>query len=124
MVALARHLRVGTAYGLALSQVRGNLPKVVQKGATATEVLPAARPLSRARMGQYRAWLEAYGTAYLEAAAWTLSIALLSFVAALIWGAVLFFLRLNGGAWVEKSVDAYVQVLRNTPVLLPIYLIF
>jgi len=75
-------------------------------------------------MGQYRAWLEAYGTAYLEAAAWTLSLAVLSFIAALIWGAVLFFLRLSGGTWVARSVDAYVQVLRNTPVLLPIYLIY
>jgi His/Glu/Gln/Arg/opine family amino acid ABC transporter permease subunit len=75
-------------------------------------------------MGQYRAWLEAYGAAYLEAAAWTLSIAVLSFLAALIWGAVLFFLRLNAGRWGERSVDAYVQILRNTPVLLPIYLIY
>ena len=75
-------------------------------------------------MGQYRAWLEAYGTAYLEAAAWTLSIAVIAFIAALIWGAALFFLRLNGGGWVAKGVDAYVQVLRNTPVLLPIYLIY
>jgi His/Glu/Gln/Arg/opine family amino acid ABC transporter permease subunit len=75
-------------------------------------------------MGQYRAWLEAYGAAYLEAAVWTLSIAVLSFLAALIWGAVLFFFRLNAGRWGERSVDAYVQVLRNTPVLLPIYLIY
>jgi His/Glu/Gln/Arg/opine family amino acid ABC transporter permease subunit len=75
-------------------------------------------------MGQYRAWLEAYGAAYLEAAAWTLAIAVLSFLAALIWGAVLFFLRLNAGRWGERSVDAYVQILRNTPVLLPIYLIY
>jgi His/Glu/Gln/Arg/opine family amino acid ABC transporter permease subunit len=75
-------------------------------------------------MGQYRAWLDAYATAYLEAAAWTLSIAVLSFIAALIWGAALFFLRLTGGAWAQRSVDAYVQVLRNTPVLLPIYLIY
>jgi His/Glu/Gln/Arg/opine family amino acid ABC transporter permease subunit len=75
-------------------------------------------------MGQYRAWLEAYGAAYLEAAAWTLAIAVLSFLAALIWGAALFFLRLNAGRWAERSVDAYVQVLRNTPVLLPIYLIY
>jgi len=75
-------------------------------------------------MGQYWAWLDAYGAAYLEAAAWTLAIAVLSFLAALIWGAVLFFLRLNAGRWAERGVDAYVQVLRNTPVLLPIYLIY
>src|SRR5262245_14096628 len=46
MVALARHLRVRTAHGLALSQVRGNLPKVVQKGPPAAEILPAVWPLT------------------------------------------------------------------------------
>jgi len=75
-------------------------------------------------MGQYRAWLEAYGAAFLDAAAWTLGVAIISFAAALLWGAILFFLRLNGGAWAERAVDAYVQLLRNTPVLLPIYLIY
>jgi len=75
-------------------------------------------------MGQYRAWLEAYGAAFLDAAAWTLGVAVASFLCALLWGAVLFFLRLNGGAWLARTVDAYVQLLRNTPVLLPIYLIY
>ena len=75
-------------------------------------------------MGQYRAWLEAYGAAFLDAAAWTLGVAVASFACALLWGAILFFLRLNGGTWGVRAVDAYVQLLRNTPVLLPIYLIY
>jgi His/Glu/Gln/Arg/opine family amino acid ABC transporter permease subunit len=75
-------------------------------------------------MGQYRAWIEAYGAAYLDAAAWTLAVAIASFVGALIWGAVLFFLRLRVGPWADRLVDGYVQLFRNTPVLLPIYLIY
>jgi polar amino acid transport system permease protein len=75
-------------------------------------------------MGQYRAWLEANGQAYLAAAAWTLAIAVLAFLCALLWGALLFFLRLSAGVWAERLVDVYVQLLRNTPVLLPIYLIY
>jgi len=75
-------------------------------------------------MGQYRAWLEANGQAYLAAAGWTLAIAILAFACALLWGALLFFLRLRAGVWVQRLVDIYVQLLRNTPVLLPIYLIY
>jgi His/Glu/Gln/Arg/opine family amino acid ABC transporter permease subunit len=75
-------------------------------------------------MGQYRSWIEAYGVAYLDAAVWTLVIAVVSFVGSLLWGALLFFLRLRGGKATDWVVDAYVQVLRNTPVLLPIYLIY
>ena len=75
-------------------------------------------------MGQYRAWLDAYAEAYLAAAGWTLVIAALAFLSALLWGALLFFLRLSAGVWVERLVDVYVQLLRNTPVLLPIYLIY
>jgi polar amino acid transport system permease protein len=75
-------------------------------------------------MGQYRAWIEAYGLSYLNAAAWTLSIALASFVCALVWGALLFFIRLRGGIVPDRIVGAYVQLFRNTPVLLPIYFIY
>jgi His/Glu/Gln/Arg/opine family amino acid ABC transporter permease subunit len=75
-------------------------------------------------MGQYRAWIEAYGLAYLGAAAWTLNIALASFVCALAWGGLLFFLRLRAGVASDRIVGAYVQLFRNTPVLLPIYLIY
>ena len=75
-------------------------------------------------MGQYRAWVEAYGVAFLEAAAWTLAVAVASFICALTWGALLFFARLRGGIWADRIVDGYVQLLRNIPVLLPIYLIY
>jgi His/Glu/Gln/Arg/opine family amino acid ABC transporter permease subunit len=75
-------------------------------------------------MGQYRAWIEAYGAAYLDAAAWTLAVAMASFAGALIWGAALFFMRLRGGLRADRVVDGYVQLFRNTPVLLPIYLIY
>jgi polar amino acid transport system permease protein len=75
-------------------------------------------------MGQYRAWIEAYGLSYLGAAAWTLNIALASFICALAWGGLLFFLRLRGSVASDRIVGAYVQLFRNTPVLLPIYLIY
>jgi His/Glu/Gln/Arg/opine family amino acid ABC transporter permease subunit len=75
-------------------------------------------------MGQYRAWIEAYGLAYFGAAAWTLSIAFASFLCTLAWGGLLFFLRLRGGVASDRIVGAYVQLFRNTPVLLPIYLIY
>ena len=75
-------------------------------------------------MGQYRAWIEAYGLSYLDAAASTLGIALASFVCALVWGALLFFIRLRGEAIPDRIVGAYVQLFRNTPVLLPIYFIY
>ena len=55
---------------------------------------------------------------------WTLAVAVASFVGALIWGALLFFVRLRGGLWADRMVDGYVQLFRNTPVLLPIYLIY
>lgn len=75
-------------------------------------------------MGQYRAWIEAYGAAYLDAAVWTLAIAAASYVGAMMLGALLFFVRLRGRSSADWTVDAYVQLFRNTPVLLPIYLIY
>jgi polar amino acid transport system permease protein len=41
-----------------------------------------------------------------------------------VWGSALFLVRLVGGRWGAPLVDAYVQALRNVPVLLPIYLIY
>lgn len=75
-------------------------------------------------MGQWWAWSQAYGPAYLAAAGWTLIIAAVASLGALVWGAVLFFLRHATGRWGGHLVEAYVQVLRNIPVLLPIYLIY
>src|SRR5690554_256204 len=73
-------------------------------------------------MGQWLAWAEAYGPNYLEAALWTLGVATTSAAGSLVWGAALFFLRMGGSG--AALVDAYVQLFRNTPVLLPIYLIY
>ena len=75
-------------------------------------------------MGQYWSWASAYGPSYLQAAGWTLAIAILSSLGAILWGAVLLFLRIAAGRWGARIVDAYVQLFRNTPVLLPIYLIY
>lgn len=75
-------------------------------------------------MGQYWAWAAAYGPAYLKAAGLTLAIAAVSALGAVIFGALLLFIRIGtgrAGAWL---VDAYVQLFRNTPVLLPIYLLY
>lgn len=75
-------------------------------------------------MGQWWTWAEAYGPSYLDAAGWTLAVAVASSLGAVFWGAVLFFVRLVSGRWGAGLVDAYVQLFRNTPVLLPIYLIY
>lgn len=76
-------------------------------------------------MGLYSGWISAYGFSYLQAAGWTLAIASVSALCAILWGAILLFMRIMtqpwGGSWL---VDAYVQLFRNTPVLLPIYLIY
>jgi len=75
-------------------------------------------------MGQYWAWAAAYGPGYLAAAGWTLAIAAASALGAIVWGALLLFMRIGTGRWGAWLVDAYVQLFRNTPVLLPIYLIY
>ncbi len=43
---------------------------------------------------------------------------------AVLWGTTLMLIRLTGGRWGALTVDAYVQLLRNIPILLPIYLIY
>src|ERR1700730_9715769 len=69
-------------------------------------------------------WLTTYGPTYLDALGWTLLAAVFASIGAIVWGCVLFLLRLAGGPWDVRAVDAYVQLLRNIPVLLPIYLIY
>jgi polar amino acid transport system permease protein len=75
-------------------------------------------------MGQWWAWAERFGPAFLPAAGWTLLVAVAASLGALLWGGALFFLRLTGGPWAGRIVSFYVQLLRNIPVLLPIYLIY
>jgi polar amino acid transport system permease protein len=69
-------------------------------------------------------WVAIYGPTYLTGLGWTAVTAVGAAVGALIWGCLLLLIRLSGGRWGARSVDAYVQLFRNTPVLLPIYLIY
>jgi His/Glu/Gln/Arg/opine family amino acid ABC transporter permease subunit len=69
-------------------------------------------------------WFAIHGPSYLDGLAQTALVALWASVGAIIWGTVLILVRLTGGRWARAGVDAYVQLLRNTPVLLPIYLIY
>ena len=69
-------------------------------------------------------WVTTYGSTYLDALGWTLLAGLLASAGSMFWGCVLFLIRLMGGRAVARGVGGYVQVFRNTPVLLPIYLIY
>jgi len=69
-------------------------------------------------------WVVVYGPNYLSGLAWTTIIALAASVGAIVWGGVLLLIRLSGGRWTNLAVDSYVQLFRNTPVLLSIYLIY
>jgi len=69
-------------------------------------------------------WVTIYGPTYLTGLGWTAVTAVGAAVGALIWGCLLLLIRLSAGRWGARSVDAYVQLFRNTPVLLPIYLIY
>lgn len=69
-------------------------------------------------------WLAIHGPSYLDGLAQTALIALWASLGAFIWGTVLMLIRLTGGRWQAAAVDTYVQLLRNIPVLLPIYLIY
>ena len=69
-------------------------------------------------------WVTIYGPTYLTGLGWTAVTAVGAAVGALMWGCVLLLIRLSAGRGGARSVDAYVQLFRNTPVLLPIYLIY
>jgi len=69
-------------------------------------------------------WVAIYGPTYLTGLGWTAVTAVGAACGALIWGCVLLLIRLSTGRWGAGGVDAYVQLFRNTPVLLPIYLIY
>lgn len=72
----------------------------------------------------YARWFAIYGPSYLNALGWTALTAVLASLGAIVWGCTLLLIRVTGGRWGERGVDAYVQAFRNTPVLLPIYLIY
>lgn len=69
-------------------------------------------------------WIAIHGPSYLSGLGQTALIALWASLGAVLWGTVLMLIRLTAGRWGVAAVDAYVQLLRNIPVLLPIYLIY
>ena len=69
-------------------------------------------------------WLAIYGPSYLAGLAWTAIIATAAAMCAIAWGGLLLLLRVSWGRTGARVVDAYVQLFRNTPVLLWIYLIY
>ena len=69
-------------------------------------------------------WFAIYGPTYLDGLAQTALVTVWASLGAVIWGTALMLIRLTGGRWGALSVDAYVQLLRNIPILLPIYLIY
>lgn len=69
-------------------------------------------------------WLAVHGPGYLSGLAQTALTAVWASLGAVTLGTALMLVRLTGGRWGGTLVDAYVQLLRNTPVLLPIYLIY
>jgi His/Glu/Gln/Arg/opine family amino acid ABC transporter permease subunit len=69
-------------------------------------------------------WFRFYGEGYLAGMGWTAFIGLWAGAGALLWGCLLLLARLNGGWPAAVAVDAYTQLARNTPVLLPIYLFY
>jgi His/Glu/Gln/Arg/opine family amino acid ABC transporter permease subunit len=73
---------------------------------------------------RFAQWVAIYGPTYLTGLAWTAMTAVAASGGAIVWGCILLLLRLSAGRWGERAVDGYVQLFRNTPVLLPIYLIY
>jgi polar amino acid transport system permease protein len=69
-------------------------------------------------------WAAIYGPTYLTGLGWTAFTALTAALGAIVWGCVLLLIRLSPARWAAALVDGYVQLFRNTPVLLPIYLIY
>ena len=69
-------------------------------------------------------WLQIHGTTYLGAFAWTTGTAVACSILAIMWGSALLLVRIGGGRWGDRLVDGYVQLFRNTPVLLWIYFIY
>jgi His/Glu/Gln/Arg/opine family amino acid ABC transporter permease subunit len=75
-------------------------------------------------MLKFWTWLQAYGPGYVASLGWTAAVALASSVGAILWGCGLLGIRLSAGRWGARLVDAYVQIFRNTPVLISIYLVY
>jgi polar amino acid transport system permease protein len=75
-------------------------------------------------MLKFWTWLRAYGPGYVQGLEWTAVVALVASAGAIAWGCALLAIRLGAGRWGARGVSAYVQLFRNTPVLVSIYLIY
>jgi His/Glu/Gln/Arg/opine family amino acid ABC transporter permease subunit len=69
-------------------------------------------------------WLANYGPSYLQGLAQTAMVSVWVSLGAIVWGGALLLIRLTSGWWGALAIDGYVQVLRNIPVLLVIYLFY
>ena len=69
-------------------------------------------------------WVATYGPTYVTGLGWTAVTSAGAACGAIVWGCALLLIRMSAGRWGARGVDAYVQLFRNTPVLLPIYLIY
>src|SRR4051812_16486000 len=69
-------------------------------------------------------WLVGHGPEFAQATAWTLGAATAAAIGSFLGGVLLFFLHWVSAPWGRRLVGAYVQLFRNTPVLLPIYLLY
>jgi len=75
-------------------------------------------------MMKFWTWVRTYGPGYVEGLEWTALVALAASAGAIVWGCALLGVRLGAGRWGARAVNAYVQLFRNTPVLVSIYLIY
>ena len=75
-------------------------------------------------MMKFWTWVRTYGPGYVEGLEWTALVALAASAGAIVWGGALLGVRLGAGRWGARAVNAYVQLFRNTPVLVSIYLIY
>ena len=69
-------------------------------------------------------WAGIYGPTYLAGLGWTAVIACWAALGAIAWGCALLLLRLSSPRWAARAVEGYVQLFRNTPVLVPICVIY
>ncbi|MBT0571305.1 amino acid ABC transporter permease [Curvibacter sp. CHRR-16] len=60
----------------------------------------------------------------LIAAQWTVYLSLLAFVGGAAVGLALLLARLRGAAWVQRGLDAYIQLFQGTPLLMQLFLAY
>ncbi len=65
-----------------------------------------------------------YLPAFADGFLMTAGVAALAAPVALIWAVVLIIPRLAGWTWLSRLVDAYVEIMRNSPLLVQMYLLY